>query len=157
MTGTPRLVLAGALAAFLVGFIVTFALPMTDPALSQVTEHSVPYTADTLKGKAVYDREGCVFCHTQQIRPVRADVGLGVASEPDRFSNDERSVIGMTRIGPDLACIGDRFNDTGALTSYLQNPQGDRPYSTMPSLRYLSEQELEDLSAYLVGLSCAGG
>lgn len=157
MKGTnPRVMIAGVLAAFFVGFIVTFALPMTDPALSRVTEYTVPYSKEILRGKTTYDMEGCVFCHTQQVRPVKADVGLGLASEADRYAHDERSVIGMARIGPDLACVGDRFEGAAALSAYLQNPRLSRPYSTMPSLRYLSAEELDDLSAYLAGLTCSG-
>ncbi|MBW3587796.1 MAG: cbb3-type cytochrome c oxidase subunit II [Actinobacteria bacterium] len=155
--GRPAMVAAGAIAAFFVGFIVTYALPMTDPALTAVTRHSIAYGEETERGKAVYDREGCVFCHTQQVRPVKADVGLGRATRPDRYSKDSRSVIGLARIGPDLACVGERFQDAGAIRAYLSQPIEQRPYSKMPSLTYLSAGELEDLSAYLASLTCGDG
>lgn len=87
-------------------------------------------------GRAVYRSEGCASCHTQQVRPIVADVGLGGVTV-----SDSNQVLGWRRYGPDLAHVGSRAETdlTGILTGA----------GSHPSFSYLSEEDLANLVVYL--------
>lgn len=150
------LLVAGALATFFVGLAVAYGVPLADPALSTVTQHSAAYSPSALRGKTVYDREGCAFCHTQDVRPVSNDLGLGTVTEADRLARDDPPPNGLARIGPDLSCAGDRFESADTIARHVADPRAARPRSTMPRFDYLSEGQLRDLGEYLRGLQCGG-
>lgn len=150
------LLAAGTLATFFVAFLAVYALPLADPAISTPTEQTVEYTEEALRGKSVYDREGCWFCHTQQVRPVPSDVGLGPMTAADRYARDPRATIGLARIGPDLACVGDRLDDAEELSAHLADPRESRPRSVMPNYDYLDSEEMSALTSYLTALVCGG-
>lgn len=147
-------VLAGAAVAFFVAYGVSVALPMADRSLWEVSASTPPRTEQIASGRSIYVSEGCWYCHTQSVRPVAVDLGLGAVTFPDRVSRDAPPELGMVRVGQDLSCVGARFESAEALASYLVNPRETRPNSTMPSLSGLSDEELTDLAAYLSSLSC---
>ena len=91
-----------------------------------------------LEGREIYTSQGCATCHTQLIRNVVADVGLGPVT-----LDDTNQVIGYRRIGPDLAAIGARIEDTAALMALLAGG-GNHPAAVG-----LSEEDLANLVAYL--------
>lgn len=148
------LLTAGVLLTFFVGFTVSYALPLFDDELASGSEFTRLYSDEERAGKSLYDSEGCVYCHTQSVRPVLDDVGLGVVTGPDAIASDGRAAVGLARVGPDLACVGDRISDGAELTRRLTDPRADRPRSNMPSYRYLSDEELQALVAYLQSLTC---
>lgn len=150
------LVVAGVLAAFFVGYGAAVGLPLTDGALSAGTEHTLSYSEEAAGGKEIYDREACWYCHTQQVRPVSNDLGLGPVSLPDRFSSDRFAVNGLARMGPDLTCAGDRFADDQSIASQIHDPRARRSTSTMPSYSFFSEEELKLLVTYIASLRCGG-
>ncbi len=143
------------LAILLLGTAVAYVLPIMDKDVSTVSSTALPYSEKTLRGKQVYDAEGCWYCHTQQVRAVSSDLGLGKVTTAERIVRDRPNVLGLQRVGPDLACYGDRQQDVDQLVTHLQEPRGMVHISNMPSYSYLSSSELEDLSAYLVGLTCS--
>jgi cbb3-type cytochrome oxidase subunit 1 len=105
-------------------------------------------------GKEIYFQQGCAACHTQQVRPIVTDVGLGVVSAYGDYVNEDTVPLGLMRLGPDLMHVGSR-DQTGSvvfLRGYLADPRSERAWSTMPSYGYLSEAELEALATYLAGL-----
>ncbi len=114
------------------------------------------YTSGSIEatGRAVYVAEGCWYCHTQQVRQIVTDVGLGPVSVIGDFVHEVPALFGVRRIGPDLMHAGSRepTNDAAWLVDYLADPRAERGYSTMPSYDHLSRSDLEALAAYVAGL-----
>lgn len=121
----------------------------------------VAYTAPEAKGRKIYAREGCVYCHSQQVRNVKADENMvasyGVSKAGDYFY-DTPHLLGTGRQGPDLSNEGRIWRrDIGQpardyLIAHFINPRQYNPSSIMPSFDYLSEQELSDLTDYIQSL-----
>ncbi len=102
----------------------------------------VPYTALQLEGRDVYIREGCSGCHSQMIRPFRAETEryghYSVAGE----SVWERPFLwGSKRTGPDLARVGGRYSDEWHRV-HLINPRAVVPESNMPAYPWLADNFL---------------
>ncbi|HSG78963.1 MAG TPA: cbb3-type cytochrome c oxidase subunit I [Acidimicrobiia bacterium] len=119
--------------------------------------------AENVRGYELYVSEGCWYCHTQQVRAIVTDVGLGPVSVPGDYYYDDADVIGLERIGPDLTHAGSRqpTNSRRLVRAHLldpRDPPGDgvdavrRPWSTMPSYDYLSDEDIRALAAYVTGL-----
>ena len=158
VTQPLRSLLRGAVAGFALAAIGAFAFPAIDSnsepsALAESTRNFVSNPTAEL-GREVYIREGCWYCHTQQVRQVRTDLGLGPVSHPGDYSYDSVGLAGARRIGPDLTHQASR-EDTGSaawVRAHLADPRADHEWSVMPSFRYLSEEELTALSVYVSGL-----
>ena len=105
-------------------------------------------------GRKIYVREGCGYCHTQQVRAVITDVGLGPVTRYGDLVFEDPDVLGTLRVGPDLMHAGSRepTNDPAWVIEHLRDPQEVRPWSAMPSYAYLSESDLTALAEYVVGL-----
>jgi preprotein translocase subunit SecE len=150
--------LRNAVAVFVLAAVAAFAFPAIDsgaPA-SVLADATRNFAGDPVSelGREVYVREGCWYCHTQQVRQVRTDVGLGPVSQPGDYAYDPAGLAGARRIGPDLTHQGSR-QDTGSaawVRLHLSDPRADHPWSVMPSFDYLSEEELTALSVYVSGL-----
>ncbi len=105
--------------------------------------------SDAAIGRDIYLSEGCSYCHTQVVRPIVTDVGLGPVSQPGDYAHEQPVLLGVARMGPDLMHVAGR----GAVfVEQLTEPRADRPWSTMPSYEYLSEADLAALVSYLNGL-----
>jgi mono/diheme cytochrome c family protein len=126
---------AGALAlALLTGFIAP-ALP--EPG-NGVYSSKLPLTQAGLDGRAVYRSLGCASCHTQQVRPLAIDAGLGGVTISD--SNQE---LGSRRYGPDLSAVGARITDPNRFSAILQGANGHPAYTG------LRDADVQNLIAYL--------
>jgi len=94
-------------------------------------------------GHSIYVREGCVYCHTQQVRPkgFGADFerGWGNASLPEDYDGLTPHVLGTMRTGPDLANIGKRQPSRDWHYSHLYAPESVSPGSIMPPFTWLFE------------------
>jgi cbb3-type cytochrome c oxidase subunit II len=159
----PEIVLAAApsvskVLRYTVGFfalaaLVVLVLPAFESAHpTQLADRSRTYApgeSDT-SGRAVYVQEGCVYCHTQQVRPIVTDVRLGPVSVPGDYAKETPVLIGVQRYGPDLMHVRARLNPE-AVETRLQRPREDRPWSIMPDYDYLSAGDRAALVAYLVG------
>lgn len=106
-------------------------------------EGTVPYTALQLEGRDIYVREGCYACHSQMVRPFRAEteryghyslIGETVYDRPFQF--------GSKRTGPDIARVGGRYSDEWHRL-HLLNPRDLVPESNMPAFPWLAENELD--------------
>ena len=96
-----------------------------------------PYTALQLAGRDVYVREGCYNCHSQMIRPFRAEVErYGPYSVAGEFVYDRPFQWGSKRTGPDLARVGGRYSDEWHRV-HLRNPRDLVPESNMPAYTWL--------------------
>jgi cbb3-type cytochrome c oxidase subunit II len=107
-----------------------------------------------VQGREVYIREGCTTCHTQQVRAVVTDVGLGPVTRYGDVIFEDPEVLGSERIGPDLMHAGSRepTDDVAWVIQHLRDPRAIRPWSAMPSYAHLSETDLAALAEYVVSL-----
>ncbi len=97
-----------------------------------------PYTALQLSGRDVYIREGCNNCHSQMIRPFRAETErYGHYSVAGEFVYDHPFLWGSKRTGPDLARVGGRYSDEWHRV-HLINPRDLVPESNMPAYSWLA-------------------
>jgi len=97
-----------------------------------------PYTAVQLAGRDIYLREGCYNCHSQMIRPFRAETErYGHYSVAGEFVYDHPFQWGSKRTGPDLARVGGRYSDSWHYT-HLNNPRDVVPESNMPGYPWLA-------------------
>ena len=164
------LLAAGAFALFAIGAAMTTILP---PLVNKELHSAEPdqkvhvYTEQENRGRKIYSREGCVYCHTQQVRdPVTNDgkrYGWRLVDAPRseawEYVNDEPHFIGTKRTGPDLARVGGKYASEWHW-SHFKNPRdlGERFYegkenpqkgSIMQSFKFLTDEEIKDLTAYL--------
>jgi cytochrome c oxidase cbb3-type subunit 2 len=101
-----------------------------------------PYSPLRLAGRDIYIREGCYNCHSQMIRPMRAETErYGHYSVAGEFVYDHPFQWGSKRTGPDLARVGARYSDEWHRT-HLNNPRDVVPESNMPSYPWLSQNKL---------------
>jgi len=103
-----------------------------------------PYTAMQLEGRDIYVREGCYVCHSQMIRPFRAETErYGHYSVAGEFVYDHPFQWGSKRTGPDLARVGGRYSDDWHRV-HLTNPRLVVPESNMPAFPWLEKNSLDD-------------
>ena len=102
-----------------------------------------PYSALRLAGRDIYVREGCYNCHSQMIRPFRAETErYGHYSVAGEFVYDRPFQWGSKRTGPDLARVGGRYSDDWHKT-HLNNPRDVVPESNMPAYPWLSQNKVD--------------
>ncbi len=125
-----------------------------EPTTSTLDEDGNPVAGETMfprapsglaqQGKQVYISEGCMYCHSQQVRPqgFGADFERGWGprqSVPRDYILQERVLLGTMRTGPDLANVGGRALTADWHHQHLYNPQITSPGSVMPPFAYLYE------------------
>ena len=102
-----------------------------------------PLSALQLEGRDIYIREGCNVCHSQMIRPLRAETErYGPYSTAGEFVYDRPFQFGSKRTGPDLARVGGRYSDDWQRV-HLNNPRDVVPESNMPAFPWLFDNELD--------------
>ncbi len=110
---------------------------------TQPVEGLKPYSALRLEGRDIYIREGCYVCHSQMIRPFRAETErYGHYSVAGEFVYDHPFQWGSKRTGPDLARVGGRYSDDWHRV-HLINPRDVVPESNMPGFPWLAENTLD--------------
>ncbi len=106
---------------------------------TQPIEGVKPYTALQLAGRDVYLREGCYNCHSQMIRPFRAEtLRYGHYSVAGEFVYDHPFQWGSKRTGPDLHRVGGKYSDEWHRV-HLNNPRDVVPESNMPAYSWLEK------------------
>ena len=117
-----------------------------------------PYTPLQLTGRDIYIREGCYNCHSQMVRPFRAEVErYGPYSVAGEFVYDYPFQWGSKRTGPDLHRVGGRYSDDWHRL-HLLNPRDLVPESNMPSYPWLAKTaaNAEDIEAKMRALRIVG-
>lgn len=117
-----------------------------------------PYNALQLTGRDIYIREGCYNCHSQMVRPFRAEVlRYGPYSVAGEFVYDHPFQWGSKRTGPDLARVGGRYSDDWH-RAHLINPRDVVPESNMPAYPWLEKNLANDrtIQAHMKGLRTLG-
>jgi len=108
---------------------------------TQPVEGIKPYGAVELAGRDVYIREGCYVCHSQMIRPFRAETErYGHYSVAGEFVYDHPFQWGSKRTGPDLHRVGKRYSDEWHRT-HLRNPRNVEAASNMPAYFWLQNAQ----------------
>jgi hypothetical protein len=132
----PLTVLAGVIGLFLVVLLVGLVGPGVPTANAGARTSHIDFSDDALEGRQIYERLGCAACHTQMVRPVVSDVGLGAVT-----LNDTNQVLGTRRFGPDLSNIGARMA-AAQIGAIVEGLDGHPVHS-------LSAEDLAALTAYL--------
>jgi cytochrome c oxidase cbb3-type subunit 2 len=143
-----------------IGFFLTFASAWIGLALIPSTHYAYlepykdpktglelppPLSDEAKRGLKVYLANGCIYCHSQQVRPEDAgsdiDRGWGVRRTVSRdYIRDAVAVMGTSRTGPDLSNIGVRMSDSSWHLLHLYNPRLVSPGSNMPGFSFLFEK-----------------
>ena len=105
-----------------------------------------PYTESQLAGRQVYIANGCLYCHSQQVRDpaFTTDVDRGWGSRatvPADYVYDEPHLLGTMRTGPDLINVGQRLPDPDWQLIHLYDPRALVEWSLMPGFPYLFEEK----------------
>ena len=102
-----------------------------------------PYTPLELAGRDVYVAEGCNNCHSQMIRPIRAEtMRYGEYSKPGEFVYDHPFLWGSRRIGPDLQRVGGKYPHLWHVR-HMQDPRSTTPQSIMPAYPWLARDPVD--------------
>ncbi len=122
------------------GGLVEIVPLMFKATVVEPAEGVKPYSPLRLAGRDVYVSEGCYNCHSQQIRPFRAETErYGHYSVAGEFVYDRPFQWGSKRTGPDLARVGGRYSDDWH-ELHLLDPRAVVPESNMPSYSWLAER-----------------
>lgn len=132
----PMTVLAGVVGLFLIVVMVGLVGPSIPDEPPGALSSEIDYSELALGGQEIYLTAGCASCHTQMVRPVVADVGLGAVT-----LSDTNQVLGTRRFGPDLSDVGSRI--TASQIEAIIAGLGDHPAIGLGS------EDLEALVAYL--------
>lgn len=146
-----RLLFGTVLATFLMlSFVIAVAPAIWVEGNNAPLDGSRPLTAEEALGLQVYLSEGCVYCHTQQVRPLQQDMArYGRPSAPGDYARlaptdlwrQTPSVLGTERIGPDLSNIGERQPSDVWHLIHLYEPRAVVAGSVMPSFPWLFEMK----------------
>jgi cytochrome c oxidase cbb3-type subunit 2 len=122
-----------------VGGLVEIVPLFFQKSTTQAIEGVKPYTALQLAGRDIYVREGCYNCHSQMIRPFRAEtLRYGHYSVAGEFVYDRPFQWGSKRTGPDLHRVGGKYSDEWQRI-HLNNPRDVVPESNMPAYPWLEK------------------
>lgn len=124
----------------LVEIVPLYFIKDTIPPIKEVK----PYTALALEGRDIFIREGCYNCHSQMIRPFRAETErYGPYSKPAESMYDHPFQWGSKRTGPDLARVGGKYSDSWHI-QHFRDPRSMVPESVMPRYPWLENTFLDN-------------
>jgi cytochrome c oxidase cbb3-type subunit I/II len=123
----------------IVEFVPTALVRSNVPTIASVQ----PYTPLEIEGRDIYIREGCVGCHSQMIRPTRAETArYGDYSKAGEFVFDHPFLWGSKRTGPDLHRVGGKYPDSWHFV-HMKEPTATSPGSIMPGYPWLYRDRLD--------------
>ncbi len=129
--------------AISIGGLIEIVPLMVSTDATQPDEGIRPYSALRLAGRDVYVSEGCYNCHSQMIRPFRAETErYGPYTTAGETVYDRPFQFGSKRTGPDLARVGGRYSDAWHLL-HLQDPRALVPESNMPAYTWLEGKMID--------------
>jgi len=146
------------LLVLLVGGMVEIVPLFFQKSTTEPVKGLMPYTALQLAGRDIYTREGCYNCHSQMIRPFRAEtLRYGHYSVAGEFVYDHPFQWGSKRTGPDLHRVGGKYSDQWH-RDHLNNPRDVVPESNMPAYPWLLKDivDAESMPAHMKALRTVG-
>lgn len=138
----------------IVEIVPMFTVAAGPPALSGVT----PLTPLEVAGRDIYIREGCYTCHSQMVRPMRAELlRYGEWSRSGEYAYDHPFLLGSRRIGPDLQRVGGKYPDAWHY-EHMRDPRSTSPGSIMPPYPWLLRDRIDpaDIAASVRALRKVG-
>ncbi len=139
----------------LIGTLATTFGPMALDSMHPKLENLRPFSPLELAGRDIYQREGCINCHTQTVRPLKAEVmRYGEYSKAGEFAYDRPSLWGSKRTGPDLARVGLRL-PKAVHYKHFEDPKSTVPASIMPVYGWMKEDALDvaEIKSHMDALS----
>ena len=140
----PMTILVGAIGLFVVVLLVGLIGPSLQLENPGARTSNIAFTDEAAQGQDIYASLGCASCHTQLVRPVIADVGLG-----DVTLNDSNQILGTRRFGPDLSNVGARMTAV-EITATVDGTLGNHPTYV------LSLEDISSLASYLSASQTVG-
>jgi cytochrome c oxidase cbb3-type subunit I/II len=123
----------------IVEFVPTALIRSNIPTIASVK----PYTPLEIEGRDLYIREGCVGCHSQMVRPLRAETArYGDYSKAGEFVYDHPFLWGSKRTGPDLHRVGGKYPDSWHFI-HMKQPEATSPRSIMPGYPWMYDDKLD--------------
>jgi cytochrome c oxidase cbb3-type subunit 2 len=137
------LLIFGILVVSSIGGLVQVLPIVLDDAHGAPSPGLAVYSPLELEGRDIYIRESCSTCHTQQVRPLLAEVKrYGPYSRAGEFAYDRPFLWGSKRTGPDLARVGGRYSDAWHQL-HLLDPRAVVPASIMPAYPWLARRDAD--------------
>jgi len=132
-----------------IGFVAYSYLQLGRLAPQSDSDGSLPpfQSGSAIRGAKVYAAEGCMTCHSQQVRQTsvtRSDIDRNWGKRPSvarDYLREQVAFLGASRIGPDLSNVGVRATDSAWYYRHLYEPATEVPGSTMPAYRYLFKMQ----------------
>ena len=144
--------------AILIGGLVEIVPMYTAGAGPETGDWVTPYTPLEVAGRDIYIREGCYLCHSQWVRPMRAEVlRYGEWTRAPEYQFDRPFLLGSRRMGPDLQRVGQKYPDAWHY-EHMRDPRSTSPGSVMPSYPWLLRWRIdpEDVQASVRALRKSG-
>ena len=143
------LLLVGAFAALSFAIVLLVLVPRAILMRVEAPPGLERYTASQLHGREVYIANGCVYCHSQQVRDhsFTPDVDRGWGNRPTvpaDYVYDRPHLLGTSRTGPDLINVGQRLPDQNWQLIHLYDPRAVVPWSIMPGFPFLFEEKMAE-------------
>jgi len=147
---TPAVIIIGSMVLFWAAFLGVVVIPtMTIP--DQGSEIWRPASAAEDRGRELYIANGCVYCHSQYVRPQDWAEGAQRVARAGDYAKQQPPLLGSQRTGPDLSQQGGEHPDDWHLAHFL-NPRHTSPASIMPAFSFHTRAEIGDLTRYLQSL-----
>lgn len=144
--------------AILIGGIVEIVPMYTAGAGPETADWVTPYTPLEVAGRDIYIREGCYLCHSQWVRPMRAEVlRYGEWSRAPEYQFDRPFLLGSRRMGPDLHRVAQKYPDAWHY-EHMRDPRSTSPGSVMPPYPWMHENRIDpdDVQASVRALQKTG-
>lgn len=146
MKMTPSLIIFGGTTIFAAVLLIVVILPWTTIS-EQPSDIFRPRTELEERGRVVYVKNGCTYCHTQFVRNIDWGLGAQRVAQSGDYIHDQPHLLGTERTGPDLSQEGGEHPDDWHL-AHFTNPRYVRPESIMPNWEFLGIDDIKALIAY---------
>lgn len=144
--------------AISIGGIAEIVPMFTAGAGPERSDAVTPYTALEVAGRDIYIREGCYLCHSQMVRPMRAELlRYGEWTRAWEYTYDHPFLLGSRRLGPDLQRLAGKYPDAWHY-EHMRDPRATSPGSVMPPYAWLLTRRVDpgDVGASMSALRRAG-
>jgi cytochrome c oxidase cbb3-type subunit II len=147
MKMTPKIFFGGSILVWLASISIMVVFPVVTMK-DEPSEIWRPMTVKEQAGLKIYVNNGCSYCHSLYIRNVDWGIGAERIAEPGDYYGQQPAILGSERTGPDLSQEGGEHPDDWHKAHFI-NPRFTRPESVMPSWKFLGDDKIDKLTAYI--------